>query len=129
MSVPQPSSYRCLLLNSKPLLTLEYEAAASHGTGLLCLQDPKVQDKPEQVMAAICSPGQRLGAALQRPDVIARATAWEPCAVPVLCILALASSGLAEQPRMRLQLQPAHAECTRYTQAAARSFPDCRMFV
>jgi hypothetical protein len=69
---------------------------------------------------AFSSPGDRLGTALQKPDIITAAAAWDSCAVPALCLLALSSSYASEHTRLYQQLQPALAECLRCAQPAVR---------
>lgn len=69
---------------------------------------------------AFSNPGDRLGAALQKPSVKAAAAAWDSCAVPALCLLALGSGHASEQTRLYPQLQPALAECLRCAPQAAR---------
>jgi hypothetical protein len=78
------------------------------------------QDVLPAVMGALRDAGNQLGTALRRPGLLAAAAAWDPDAVPALCILALgsASRSSAAAPKQRsslhLLLQPATMECLRY---------------
>ena len=105
-----------------PLLVPLYGAAASAfhqiPAALLCFQDPEPGEAMPSVSMAFSNPGDRLGVALQKPDMISAAAAWDSCAVPALCLLAIGSSHPSERNRLQLQLQLALAECLRYAQQA-----------
>ena len=72
------------------------------------------------ILNALCDAGIQLGAALRRPGLLAAAVAWDPDAVPALCILTLgsASRSSAAAPKkpssLHSLLQPATMECLRY---------------
>ena len=68
---------------------------------------------------AFSNPGDRLGAALQQPDMIANVAVWDSCAVPALCLLALGSSHASEHTRLYPQLT-ARAHGAPQVRAASR---------
>ena len=69
------------------------------------------------VMAGLRGADEQLGKALRRAGMLAAAAAWDPVAVPALCILTLGTATEAlESVRFKLRcslLQPATAECLR----------------
>ena len=83
-------------------------------------QMPGTQDLLPAVLATLHNVGNELGTALRRPGMLAAAAAWDPDAVPALCILALgsasSSSAAASKKPSSLHslLQPATIECLRY---------------
>jgi hypothetical protein len=84
------------------------------------LQVPGTQDSLPPVLAALRDAGNQLGTALRRPGLMAAAAAWDPDAVPALCILTLGSASRSstaapQKPSgLLLLLQPAAMECLRY---------------
>ena len=85
------------------------------------------QDVLPAVMGALRDAGNQLGTALRRLGLLAAAAAWDPDAVPALCILALGSASRysAASPQkpnsLRSLLQPATTECLRCTTRADRA--------
>ena len=83
------------------------------------LQDYELQEPLAVTFSALASAGAQLGNAVLRPGVLAAAAAWDPDAVPALCILTMAShnslttelDGRSAHPRY--MLQPAVMECLR----------------
>ena len=59
--------------------------------GMCWLQDHDLHEPLDQVLAGLSGAGVRLGTALQQPGLLAASAAWDPDALPALCILALAS--------------------------------------
>ena len=94
-------------------------------------QDYKLEEPRSAVYAALASAGEQLGRALQLPGMMAASAAWDPAAVPVVCILAVASSGLLTTARdgksehPRFLLQPATVECLRYAYLMSANDRDC----
>ena len=76
------------------------------------------QDSLSHVLAGLLlnHPGERLGEAVRRPGMMAAAAAWDPDAVPALCILTLAGDDMTPDLRRtpsrrpRQLLQPATLE-------------------
>jgi hypothetical protein len=94
------------------------------------MQDHGLRDPVPLVLEVMCHSADRLGAALQRPGVVAAAAAWDPGAVPALCILSVAGcpaapndwgSEACAMKEAQLQLQPALGCCTRCAHTQGRS--------
>jgi hypothetical protein len=85
------------------------------------LQVYTLEDPLSAVLAALSVAAEQLGKALQLPGVMSASASWEPDAVPIVCILTVASSGSLAMPLDGGQsvhpsylLQPATMECLRY---------------
>ena len=76
------------------------------------------------ILAGLRAAGHQLGTVLRRPGMLAATAAWDPDAVPALCILALgsASRSSAAEPQTPSKLcsllQPATMECLRCVASA-----------
>ena len=88
------------------------------------LQDHELHEPLGQVLAGLFGAGVRLGTALQQPGLLAASAAWDPGALPTLCILALASDAKCPaadaeglEVSMPEQMRPALGACLRHVQA------------
>ena len=83
------------------------------------VQDCKLEDPLSATCAALSCAGEQLGGALRLPGMMAAAGAWDPDAVPAVCILTLACrAALTSEPGVgsgdpRSLLQPATMHCLR----------------
>ena len=93
-------------------------------------QDNKVMNPQLYVRDSLCSGLPQLGRAVRRTGLAAAAAAWDPNAVPVLCILAEACHEMPtathQDPLLpRVLLRPSALECLRCAQPpAVGSSPD-----
>jgi hypothetical protein len=120
-----------LRLHAEPRAASTWRSIGKPSAGLPWLQDHELREPLEQVLAGLFGAGVRLGRALQQPGLLAASAAWEPDALPALCILAMASD--AECPAadldgvsidMPLQMRPALEACLRHVQADLMRFLD-----
>jgi hypothetical protein len=127
---PTPKSWGFLRMHAEPRCCF-IVAHCKPSAGLLWLQDRKLHEPLDQVLEGLFGAGVRIGTALQQPGLLAASAAWDPNALPALCILAMASD--AECPAadsdgrlvcMPSQMRPALGLCLRHVQADLMRFLD-----